>query len=197
MVTNKALNNFFARLHECLQPTRNSNNDKYWVIKEESKESAIREIHFEIKNKDAVIIQQKNGNCPATPKIFKQNGLDDNVPSCDFIVLHCRGNTDEIKICFCEIKSKCSRDHLEKARQQIECSEIFLRYLLENYKKLFDKNLTFLLDNAEHICIYPASITPKNPTTPKHGLKLIKAPIKSRTEKIIQAGDIYEFLKIR
>ncbi len=157
-MTNVDLCNFCEKLHSTL--TIKSKNTLY-IIKEQGKESAIKELHFTFKNKqDVVIIQQQACNCSAIKNIF--NNIT-NLKSCDFIVLILK-NT-ELKSYFCEIKSSKTKKILEEAIFQIESSKLFFEYLQQNYRLYYKKDFNIRIEESSSIIILPEFSIPQKGST--------------------------------
>lgn len=158
-MTNKALQDFYKEIHGDLKPIKNGH---CFTIKEQESKSTVKEIAFNFKHsQDVILLQQKAGNCLAIKNLFQEKT---NLDSCDFIVLICKNR--EIKIFFCEIKSSINKENCNKAMKQINSSKIFFRYLHDNYLEHFGiKNFDIFLENAENIYIYPASISQKKLTS--------------------------------
>ncbi|MBR7118183.1 MAG: hypothetical protein IKC84_02270 [Helicobacteraceae bacterium] len=157
-MVNKELKDFKNCLHSSLKAIQ---KERYFVVKEQEKESVIQEINFKFDQKDDVlIIQQDVKNCPSITNLFGNN--KDKIESCDFIVLLIKNK--ELKIFFCEIKSSNSEDNKEKAKRQIKSSKIFFEYLYKSYVHKYNKNDDFsmAIENAKSLILYPASMSQKS-----------------------------------
>lgn len=156
-MTNSSLKDFKKALHRDLLPEENGKNIR---IREMETKSAIKSIDLCFQNRDdVVVIQQDPKKCRAIKNLFSSKEI---LESCDFIVLICKNS--RLEIFFCEIKSSFSNKTQEKAIEQIESSKIFLKYLFENYKHCFHKNIEFDINLAKNILICPSPIFQKKKT---------------------------------
>lgn len=187
-MTNVLLKDFKKALHHHLLPENNGKNIR---IREIEKKSKIKSIDFCFQNQDDVlIIRQDPKKCEAIKNLFHEKDL---LESCDFIVLICRKS--KLNIFFCEIKSSLSNAAQEKAINQIESSKIFFKYLCENYKKCFQKDIEFDIGIAKNIMIYPAPISKKKGITPRYNRNMKLVPIKYDDKGRSHIDDGYGFFK--
>ena len=94
-----------------------------WTIKETSKDSGIENLYLRFKNgQDVVILRQLESNLYP----FQQA-----MESCDFIVITSKDK--RFRVFFCEIKTTADSGSMEKAKNQIDSSEIFFNYICRCY----------------------------------------------------------------
>ncbi|WP_169752462.1 hypothetical protein [Campylobacter mucosalis] len=187
-MTNREMCDFYEKIHSTL---KTKIRGKTFLIKEQGKESAIKELHIDFKNKqDVAIIQQQSGNCNPITNLFRDVT---NLKSCDFIVLINTGNN--IKIYFCEIKSSVTKENEKIANLQLKSSKLFLEYLEKNYRLYFNKSkqeFDLKIDQSKFIILYPEYPLSQKRTT--QGNNLFKSiQVDERGISKIQNG--YDFFK--
>ncbi len=187
-MTNSILQKFKKAIHSDLKAREEGN---YLVVTEEGSGSKIKELKFNFKNKDdALIIQQKDNECLAIKNLFNQQ----NLPSCDFIVLISKNK--ELNIYFCEIKSIINENNQKEAMKQIKSSEIFFNFLCKSYSFIYDKAFEIQQAKVKYIMLYPAPFSQKQESTPQKHHQLICEPIKvDEITGKFQNDNAYDFFR--
>lgn len=183
-MTNRALKKFCNSLHKDLSIAPKGS---CFIIKENGDDSAIKEIHFTFKNKDDVVLIKQDEK-KHTIDMFLQYHTN---CSCDFILFV--NDKKDLHICLCEIKS--SLEYIEKAKEQLKSSKLFLQYLLNCYVHYSnDKEFAKIdLDSIKMYYIYPKlGISNKKSVCPSDNEGLIFKPI-AVGEKNCKIDNAYEF----
>lgn len=123
-MTDEELTDFRNAIHEGLKISPDAESPCF-IVEEKDKGSAIEKIKFNFKNENNILIIRLNKMLRI--KFLKKFPV---TRSCDFIVLMLDKNQD-IKIYFCEIKSK--HQSLKDACEQIQASKLFFKYLIDCY----------------------------------------------------------------
>ncbi|RAX54603.1 hypothetical protein [Helicobacter sp. 10-6591] len=192
-MVNKELKDFKNCLHSSLKAIQKG---AYFVVKEQEEKSKIQEIKFNFDQKDDVlIIQQDVKNCPSITNLFGNNG--DKIESCDFIVLLIKNK--ELKIFFCEIKSKNTEATRKKAEQQIKSSKIFFEYLYKSYLHKYNKynkndDFSMAIENAKSLILYPTSMSQKY-SVASMSYGLISCKMELDDNRVCYIADGYKFFE--
>lgn len=190
-MTNEQLKKFYESIHESLIILPKDKKNNYFIIKESSKDSAIKEIHYIFKKKyNVVIIRQKNSH--TMQNILKKCHTSSH---CDFIVFLNLNN--KLNIIYCEIKSSYNKANLEKAVEQIESSMLFVKYFLDCYSYFYN-DYVFDYNNVEvrRIYIYPKiGMSNKNKTYKSDNRDIIihVKSVNIENNQCVKIKDAYNF----
>ncbi|MCI7485768.1 MAG: hypothetical protein MSA68_07525 [Helicobacter sp.] len=189
-MVNKELKDFKNCLHSSLKAIQKGID---FVVKEQEEKSEIQKINFKFDQKDDVlIIQQDVKNCPSITNLFGNN--EDKIESCDFIVLLIKNK--ELKIFFCEIKSRNTEATRKKAKQQIKSSKIFFEYLYKSYLHKYNKNDDFsmAIENTKSLILCPTSVPQKHVMTSMSS-DLISCKMEVDDNRVCYIADGYKFFE--
>ncbi|MGX3045396.1 hypothetical protein [Helicobacter sp. T3_23-1056] len=197
-MTNKTLKDFRNAIHKNLKVEPQNKKSSCFIIKEDKKESLIKQIHFTFKNQDDILIikQDKTENLNKNytiENLFEKNSPNTNC-CCDFI-LFLKSKNNELEIYCCEIKSRYCEKYLNEALHQTKSSKLFVSYLLEYYSYLYNTKLE--PTNFYRFYIYPQINIANKLSAYKKGDKVIYSkPIKidgSGCAKITNGYDFFNF----
>lgn len=193
-MTNKVLKDFRNAIHRNLKIKPQKEKSSCYIIREEKKQSPIKQIYFTFKNQDDVFIIKQDNTENLKKNYTIENLFENNCPNtsccCDFIVF-LKSKNDELEICCCEMKPRHCEEYLSEAIHQTESSKLFVLYLLKYYSYLYGNKLE--PSNFHRFYIYPQiNIANKLPPYKKDN-KMILKPIEVDSQGCAKIKNGYEF----
>ena len=156
------LKDFRNSIHQSLKIIPQNGSSNCFIVKEDKKESVIREIQITFTNQDDILLLRQEENKHVIKNILE--GISTNC-SCDFIIFL---NKKEQQVIFCEIKSSKTKEYMEEAILQINSSKLFVSYLLESYTYFCKTDIEKLKNmESKSFYIYPKLGMPAKTATYK------------------------------